>query len=58
MKFQSVVQVVLEKAMESYRGYKGHTKVVFLSPSDCFSFYLEGLWLPPSDVGLDFSLSP
>ena len=58
MKVQSVVEVVLEKAMESYRGYKGHTKVVFLSPSDCFSFYLEGLWLPPSDVALGFSLSP
>ena len=58
IKFQCMVQVVLEKAIESYRGYKGHAKVVFLSPSDCFSFYLEGPWLPPSDVLLGFSLNP
>ena len=58
MKFQSVVQVVLEKAIKSYRGYKGHAKVVLLSPSDCFSFYLESPWLPPSDVLLGFNLSP
>ena len=41
MKFQCIVQVVLEKAIESYRGYKGHAKVVFRSPSDCISFSLE-----------------
>ena len=58
IKFQSVVQVVLEKAIESHGGYRGHAKVVFLSPSDCFSFYLESLCLRLSDVLLGFSLNP